>query len=155
MVGATVGQVTFDLNAAANTVYRTIPNYLASGIIAGAFYLVIVLGSRGVSAGESYKGFDKLGKKTVKITPIALKLLQEDDADNFLKVLKNDLYLSSAAIVPEIQNTAERLGEYGKALMTGSGSAVYGIYKTKKERDSAYEFLRIFYGDRILKAQTV
>ena len=119
------------------------------------FYLVIVLGSRGVSAGESYKGFDKLGKKTVKITPIALKLLQEDDADNFLKVLKNDLYLSSAAILPEIQNTAERLGEYGKALMTGSGSAVYGIYKTKKERDSAYEFLRIFYGDRILKAQTV
>ena len=119
------------------------------------FYLVIVLGSRGVSAGESYKGFDDLGKKTVKSTPIALKLLREDDSDNFLKVLKNDLYLSSAAILPEIQSTAERLGEYGTALMTGSGSAVYGIYKTKKERDSAYKILRLFYGDRLLKAQTV
>ncbi len=42
MVGATAGTLTFDLNAASNTVYRTIPDYLASGLIAGAFYLVVV-----------------------------------------------------------------------------------------------------------------
>ena len=42
MVGATVGTLTFDLNAASNTVFRSIPNFLASGIIAGCFYLVIV-----------------------------------------------------------------------------------------------------------------
>ena len=119
------------------------------------FYLLIVVGSKGVSAGESYTGYDKLDKKPDKITPVALKLLQDDDVDNFLKVLKNDLYLSSSEILPEIRDTAERLSEYGTALMTGSGSAVYGIYKTKKERDSAYDFLRIFYGDRLLKAQTI
>ena len=119
------------------------------------FYLLIVVGSKGVSAGESYTGYDKLDKKPDKITPVALKLLQDDDVDNFLKVLKNDLYLSSSEILPEIRDTEERLSEYGTALMTGSGSSVYGIYKTKKERDSAYDFLRIFYGDRILKAQTV
>lgn len=42
MVGATIGTLTFDLNAASNTVFRSIPNFLASGIIAGCFYLVIV-----------------------------------------------------------------------------------------------------------------
>ena len=119
------------------------------------FYLLIVLGSQGVSTGESYNGYDELGKTYAKITPVALKLLQEDDTDNFLKVLKNDLYPSSAKILHEIQDTMGRLKEYGTALMTGSGSAVYGIYKTKKERDSAYKILHLFYGDKILKAQTV
>ena len=42
MVGSTIGTLTFDLNAASNTVFRDIPNFLASGIIAGCFYLVIV-----------------------------------------------------------------------------------------------------------------
>jgi His/Glu/Gln/Arg/opine family amino acid ABC transporter permease subunit len=42
MVGSTIGTLTFDLNAASNTVFRSIPNFLASGIIAGCFYLVIV-----------------------------------------------------------------------------------------------------------------
>ena len=41
-IGATPGTLTFDLNAAANTVYHSIPNYLASGIIVGCCYLVIV-----------------------------------------------------------------------------------------------------------------
>lgn len=42
IIGSTVGTLTFDLNAAANTVYRTVTNYLASGIIVGIFYLVVV-----------------------------------------------------------------------------------------------------------------
>ena len=41
-IGATPGTLTFDLNAAASTIYRTIPNYLASGILVGCCYLVIV-----------------------------------------------------------------------------------------------------------------
>ena len=42
MVGATVGTLTFDLNAASNTVFRKVPNFLASGLIAGVFYLAVV-----------------------------------------------------------------------------------------------------------------
>lgn len=41
-VGSTPGEITFDLNAAANTIYRSIPNFLASGVIVGCCYLVIV-----------------------------------------------------------------------------------------------------------------
>lgn len=42
MVGSTPGTLTFDLNAASNTIYRSIPNFLASGIIVGICYLIIV-----------------------------------------------------------------------------------------------------------------
>lgn len=41
-VGSTPGSLTFDLNAAADTIYRSIPNYLASGVIVGCCYLAIV-----------------------------------------------------------------------------------------------------------------
>lgn len=41
-IGSTPGTLTFDLNAAASVIYRTIVNYLASGIVVGCFYLAIV-----------------------------------------------------------------------------------------------------------------
>lgn len=41
-VGSTPGTLTFDLNAAASTIYRTVPNYLASGILVGCCYLIVV-----------------------------------------------------------------------------------------------------------------
>ena len=41
-IGSTPGEITFDLNAASNTIYRTSPNFLASGIIVGCCYLAIV-----------------------------------------------------------------------------------------------------------------
>lgn len=41
-VGATPGTLTFDLNAASNAIFKNIPNFLASGIIVGFCYLVIV-----------------------------------------------------------------------------------------------------------------
>ena len=119
------------------------------------FYLLIVKGSGGVSTAESYKGYDKIGRLYPKNTSAAVKLLKEDDSDNFFTVLKNDLYESSANILPEIKGTFERLKQYGAALMTGSGSAVYGIYKTKKERDKVYKALRPEFGDRLIKAKTL
>lgn len=119
------------------------------------FYLLIVTGKSGVSTAESYKGYDEIGKLYPKNTSAAVNLLKEDDPDNFFTVLKNDLYESSANILPEIKGTLDRLKEYGAAVMTGSGSAVYGIYKTKKERDKAYKALRPDFGERLIKAKTL
>lgn len=42
VVGATVGTITFDLNAASETIFNNIPNFLASGLIVALFYLAIV-----------------------------------------------------------------------------------------------------------------
>ena len=119
------------------------------------FYLLTVTAKAGVSTAESYKGYDKIGKFYPKNTSAAVNLLKADDPDNFFTVLKNDLYESSANILPEIRETLARLKEYGAAVMTGSGSAVYGIYKTKKERDTVYKALLPEFGERMIKAKTL
>ena len=41
-IGSTPGTLTFDLNAAANVIYKNVVNYLASGIVVGCVYLAIV-----------------------------------------------------------------------------------------------------------------
>ena len=119
------------------------------------FYLLIVTGKSGVSTVESYRVYDRIGRLYPKNTSAAVNLLKEDDAENFFTVLKNDLYESSVKILPEIKETVDRLKEYGAAVMTGSGSAVYGIYKTKKDRDKVYKALRPEYGTRLIKAKTL
>ena len=119
------------------------------------FYLNIITANQGVSTAESYNGYDRIGRLYPKNTSAAVKLLKDDDAENFLSVLKNDLFISSAQILPEISKNVDKLKKYGTALMTGSGSAVYGIYKTKKERNKAFKALKKEYGERIKKAQTL
>ncbi|MBP5467595.1 MAG: 4-(cytidine 5'-diphospho)-2-C-methyl-D-erythritol kinase [Clostridia bacterium] len=123
--------------------------------IKNKFYLLIVAGSKGVSTSESYKGYDRIGKTYRKHTGTAINFLREDDPDNFFKLLKNDLYESSAGLLPEIKETLTNLKKFGAAVMTGSGSAVYGIYKTKKERDKVYKALFNEYGDRLIKTETL
>lgn len=41
-IGSTPGTFTFDLNAAASQIYKSVVNYLASGIVVGCFYLAVV-----------------------------------------------------------------------------------------------------------------
>ena len=42
LIGSTPGTLTFDLNYAATTIYKTVTNYLACYLIVGAFYLAVV-----------------------------------------------------------------------------------------------------------------
>lgn len=44
MVGSTVGTLTFDLNKAADTINKSIANYLAPAVLVGLLYLIIVYG---------------------------------------------------------------------------------------------------------------
>ena len=73
----------------------------------------------------------------------------------FLSNLKNDLYSASVKICPRIEFNLYDLKEVGSAVMTGSGSAVVGVYLTKKQRDFAYKHLKKIHGDRLIKAKTI
>lgn len=118
-------------------------------------YVLILKGSKGVSTGECYKGFDELGVRYLKNTPIATRFLCDKDAKNLFGSLKNDLYESAKKILPEIEDNLNSLKKYGPAVMTGSGSATFAAFETKKERDAAYKELFPVYGDRLIKAETV
>lgn len=119
------------------------------------FYLLIVCGTQGVNTADCYRGFDKLGKTYFKTTGVAKSFLLEDDDANLFASLKNDLYESANVLLPEISETLKELKKYAPASMTGSGSATYAIFVSKKERDNVYKKLLPLFGDRLIKAQTV
>ncbi len=69
--------------------------------------------------------------------------------------MKNDLYPAASEILPEIGESLGKLKKFGAASMTGSGSAVFGLYETEKERNAAYKALKNEFGNRLIKAETI
>lgn len=121
------------------------------------FNILILTQNKMVSAGESYRRFDLLGKTPKPVTDKASALLQSGDVNGFLSTIKNDLYAPSAQILPEIKENLDFINSTGadKAIMTGSGSAVYGIYLNNKTRKSAYKQLKATFGKYVIKAKTL
>ncbi|MBQ6921888.1 MAG: 4-(cytidine 5'-diphospho)-2-C-methyl-D-erythritol kinase [Clostridia bacterium] len=119
------------------------------------FHLLLLKGTCGVSTADCYAKYDELGRTYFKATQIATRFLREKDADKLFGTIKNDLYEGAKTITPEIEEGLNALKEFGAAAMTGSGSAIYMLFKTKKERDAAYKALFAKFGNRLIKAETV
>ena len=121
------------------------------------FDLLILTQNKMVSAGESYKRFDQMNLSIDPVTDKATNLLTDGRIIEFLSVLKNDLYPSSAELLPEIKENLDLIAktDADKAIMTGSGSAVYGIYLNNKTRKSAYKQLKATFGKYVIKAKTL
>jgi len=119
-------------------------------------YLIIIPDKDGISARECYEEFDKLGSVTHSCTAEAVELFRKGDED-FYKVIKNDLYLPALKFLPQLQAKIKELESAGakKALMTGSGSCVYGIFESKKAQEDAYKLLKKKYGKTLIKAKTI
>lgn len=120
-------------------------------------YLLFITENREISAGECYKKYDEEKFSFSSVTDTAKEKLLKGDVSGFLLSLKNDLYFAAVKILPNLEENIEELKKSGadKALMTGSGSAVYGIFTDKKKRDKAYKKLKIKYGKRLIKAKTL
>ena len=125
--------------------------------ISQTLYLIIITENKPVSSRASYKMFDKLGKMYKPCTASAEKALKEGQFEKFCSVIKNDLFTASCEIVEEIKYNLMNLKKAGAPaqVMTGSGSAVIGIFDDKKQRDLAYKKLAPLYKDNLIKAQTV
>lgn len=121
------------------------------------FNLLILAQNKMVSAGESYRRFDEQGVVNPPVTDKAVSLLQDGNVNEFLSVIKNDLYLPSASVLPEIRDNinAVKNAFADKVLMTGSGSAVYGIFLSKAKRNKAYKQLKATFGKYVIKAKTL
>lgn len=120
-------------------------------------YLLLITEQTPISARECYRRFDKAGIYSPECTYGAVNALKSGDVDKFFSVIKNDLFAPAKEIVPKVSENLSALMLAGapKALMTGSGSVVYGIFKTAKDRNKAYKKLLPLYGDKLIKAQTL
>ena len=100
--------------------------------------ILLVYPSVAVSTAEVYKKLNLTLTKNKKInTKILFKL---NWGQNVTKQFFNDLESTAIAICPEIQEVKASLlaCDASAALMTGSGSAVFGLYENMKSAKKAY-----------------
>ena len=92
-------------------------------------YLVVAKGKEGLSTPEMYRRADA-----------ARESRSNPDREGFY----NDFEPVAEAVLPEISHLKNRLTELGAtfAMMTGSGSAVFGIFETEEATFPAAEALR-------------
>jgi 4-diphosphocytidyl-2-C-methyl-D-erythritol kinase len=102
-------------------------------------WFVILYPGFPVSTSWAYRRFDKL-TKSVGNTSITAYLKKK----NWMGLLRNDLEIATVARYPKLALLKKRLIDEGAngALMSGSGSSVFGIFPTAEAARSAYRRLR-------------
>ena len=118
-------------------------------------YFLIVSMTESVSARDCYSRFDSDGITYPKSTSPAVEKLANQDIKGFTSVIKNDLYKPAKEILPEIEENVKNLKAVYNGFMTGSGSATFAVFSSKKLRNKAYKILLPRYGKKLIKAQTV
>lgn len=97
--------------------------------------LILVKPWQGINTGESYQRFDQLGKEHPLSFDAWQEALNSQSIEKIASLLSNDLEVGSQAILPEIADVKRELVKAGcyNALMSGSGSAVFGIARSETE----------------------
>lgn len=124
-------------------------------VLGRRFYFLILVAESSGSTAQCFKRFDEIGASRSPCTPSALAALEKNDAAEFRSLLKNDLFAAASELIPEIRENADALSPFGTTVMTGSGSAVFSMFDTKKERDRVYRRLKPVYGQRLIKAESL
>lgn len=121
------------------------------------FHLIVLTEKAGVSAKDCYCIFDQIGKTYPPCTDNAVKHFADGYYDILFWEIKNDLYNGAKKLLPKIEENVNALkGAGAKAVvMTGSGSAVVGIFLTAKERDKVAKKLIKEYGENLIKTKTI
>lgn len=103
-------------------------------------YLLIVKGSRGVNTGALFRALpkDEMNETGNRSAALIAELKRECEADALKGKLLNDLAPAAERLAPEIAEYRERLLAAGAidAMMSGSGSSVYGIFNTRAEAEA-------------------
>ncbi len=102
--------------------------------------IVIAKGADGISTIEAYKTYDKL--QGIKHPDVDLLINAINNGENFSHLCGNVLELTAfLATVDEIKETMIELGAEN-SIMTGSGSAVFGIFNSEKSAEKCCENLK-------------
>ena len=99
-------------------------------------YFMAIIPPTGVSAGACYKKYDETAKpiRAQSKTEEAIRALQEKDIERLGRYLTNDLFASSCALNPDVYKAYLEMQAFSPlgVVMTGSGSAVLGLFETEE-----------------------
>lgn len=119
-------------------------------------YALVIWDDLKISAKEGYAGYDAEKKKYDSVTFEAVACLTNLNT-KFFRLLKNDLQPYAESVLPSLIKKQKALVKAGAecALLTGSGSAVYGLFLTRAMRNYAYRKLKDKYGKYLIKCNTI
>lgn len=104
----------------------------------------------GVGTKDAYSMYHQCAKQDIDINR-TIKAIQDGDIAAYAMAAGNDLAPAALRLCPDILRIQNEMSNAAAALVTGSGSCVFGIYRDKKtaqknlERLSALPFVRFVY----------
>lgn len=108
-------------------------------------FCVVTKPEQGLSTPEIYKLYDKSGVAyAIPLSEENRRRLESGDLQAFFGLLQNDLELPAISVLPEIAVRKEMLLSLGAdcAMMTGSGSAVFGLFQSEKKARACEKALK-------------
>ena len=112
------------------------------------YSLVIIQPCRGLSTRDVFQAWHEDPEARHPDTDAAAEALVSGDLKSLRRALDNVLQPVSVRMRPEIGRAVSRLKEAGAeiALMTGSGSAVFGVFRTPARARAAFTSLSTLWG---------
>ena len=137
---------------------RGIGEQLQGQKIGKRMYLVVLMPRRGASTANVFAEFDAMATPPAVDTDAICDALLKGDARAVASNMANHLQTVTAMQNPDIDKAIAMLMQSGAAgaMMTGSGSACYGLYVDKQSADNAFNSLiKNKDGFRVYKVHTV
>ena len=97
-------------------------------------WFLAIVPEKGVSSGECYAEFDRLGESFSPVTERAASLLKAGDIRHAARYFSNHLYGAAKNLQPAVEKAylaAKGFSPLG-AAMTGSGSAAFALFETRE-----------------------
>lgn len=119
--------------------------------------LLIVKPKEGVSTKDAYQNTDLTDLKNRPDMQQVVEAIKERDLDKLTSHMGNVLYDASKRYVPEMEviiDTMEKNFRASKAMMSGSGSTVFGIFQNEEDRRKAYDHFSSKYEEVFLAEST-
>ncbi len=106
-------------------------------------HLVIAKGKGGVSTKDGYNLFDKEESVSALDTKALISALQNKDYKSAWKITRNDLQKPAFYLNSDVKRVYEDMCKCTPyTLMSGSGSAVFGVFEEKSDAQSAVDRLK-------------
>lgn len=105
-------------------------------------HIVICRPDVGISTKAAYSAYDQMGNSGEQHTPSVLEALKANSVEKLGKALGNAF--EEAGVPPEITDIKRQMLRYGceGTCMSGSGSAVFGLFREREKAEICCESLR-------------